>query len=291
LTMKFDAYTNLLFSGKTKVSDGKFSFTFLVPRDIDYSYGEGRISYYASNNYSDMNGSFTDFLVGGFAENSFPDTSGPLISLFMNDTLFRDGGITGSNPTLLAIIEDKGGINTTGAGIGHDLAAYLDNDRNKSFVLNNFFETDVNNYSKGRLYYNLNDLRGGPHTITLKAWDNFNNSSEETINFIVEDDGKIILSDLICYPNPVSAETRITAGHNRPNGNLKIVIDIHDMSGRKIRRLESTAFHDGFQTQPIIWDATNEYGTRVSGGIYIYNISITTDDGETARASGRMIIL
>jgi hypothetical protein len=46
---------------------------------------------------------------------------------------------------LLAIIEDKGGINTIGSGIGHDLTGFLDNDPNRSFVLNNYFENDFEN--------------------------------------------------------------------------------------------------------------------------------------------------
>ena len=122
----------------------------------------------------------------------------------MNDTLFRNGGITDKNPRMLAIIEDNGGINTTGSGIGHDLTAYLDNDQNNSFVLNNYFENDFDNYMKGRIVYGLSDLTTGNHSLTLKAWDNFNNSSEETILFLVETDGKFILKNLINYPNPVT---------------------------------------------------------------------------------------
>ena len=122
-----------------------------------------------------------DIIVGGFAQVSESDKSGPKISLYMNDTLFRNGGITDKDPKILAIIEDKGGINTTGTGIGHDLVAYLDNDNNNSFVLNNYFENDIDNYMKGKVVYGLSDLTGGQHSVTLKAWDNFNNSSVETI--------------------------------------------------------------------------------------------------------------
>ena len=176
--MQFELRNNILFSGKTRAAGGKFSFSFIVPKDIDYSFGNGKISYYANKGGFDLAGSYSDIIVGGFSNSTISDTSGPAIRLFLNDTLFRDGGMCDNNPMLLAIIEDNGGVNTTGSGIGHDLTAYIDNDPNNSFVLNNYFESDIDNYKKGSVLYPLTDLTGGPHSLTLKAWDNFNNSSE-----------------------------------------------------------------------------------------------------------------
>ncbi|MZP56922.1 MAG: type IX secretion system sortase PorU, partial [Bacteroidales bacterium] len=287
----FKLRNNILFSGKTTAAGGKFRFSFIVPRDIDYSYGPGKISYYASNNGQDLNGYFNDIIVGGFAQVSESDKSGPKISLYMNDTLFRNGGITDKDPKILAIIEDKGGINTTGTGIGHDLVAYLDNDNNNSFVLNNYFENDIDNYMKGKVVYGLSDLTGGQHSVTLKAWDNFNNSSVETIHFVVETDGRFILKDLLNYPNPVQNETKITAGHNRPEKLMDITITIYDLSGRAVRIIRTTEITSGYQLSPIIWDGKSEEGSRVGKGIYIYRISVVTPDGEKASASGRIIIL
>ena len=152
-SMKFELLNNILFSGKTTAAKGRFQFSFIVPRDIDYTYGNGKISYYAYNSSKDMGGFYSDVIVGGFASTNVIDTTGPEIRLFMNDTLFRNGGMTDKNPRMLAIIEDAGGINTTGSGIGHDLTAYLDNDQNNSFVLNNYFENDFDNYMKGRILY------------------------------------------------------------------------------------------------------------------------------------------
>ena len=143
----------------------------------------------------DMNGSFSDIIVGGFMQSLIADNDGPEIKLIYNDTLFRNGGITDNNPRLLAIIKDKDGINTTGSGIGHDLTGYLDNDPNSSFVLNNYFENDFDNYMKGRINYDLSGLTEGIHYLTVKAWDNFNNSSEKTISFEVETGDKFVLRE------------------------------------------------------------------------------------------------
>ncbi|MBG0859093.1 MAG: type IX secretion system sortase PorU [Bacteroidales bacterium] len=290
-TMEFDLRNSILFSGQTTASGGKFRFTFLVPRDINYSFGYGKISYYAYNATDDMNGSFSQIIVGGFANTTRLDTLGPGIRLFMNDTLFRNGGITDNEPRMLAVLEDEGGINTTGSGIGHDLTAYLDGEQNRTFVLNNYFENEVDNYMKGKVIYDLPYLGAGSHTLTLKAWDNYNNSSVSTILFVVETGGKFILKNLLNYPNPFMNDTRISAGHNRPDRKIEIAINIYDASGRLIRILRSDEFSNGYQLSPVTWDGNDEGGRRVGRGIYPYSVTATTEDGEVARTVGKMIIL
>ena len=290
-TLEFYIRNNILFSGKTMAKDGRFRFTFIVPRDIDYSFGSGKISYYANDNKEDMSGNFTDFVVGGFSNTAMNDTDGPDISLYMNDTLFRNGGITDNNPKLLAIIEDKGGINTTGSGIGHDLTGFLDNDPNSSFLLNNYFENDFDNYKRGSIIYNLSGLSSGSHSLTIKAWDNFNNSSEKSILFLVETGGKFILKNLFNYPNPFPGETTISAEHNRPDSELNVTINVFNLNGRIIKIIKTRVSSTGYALPPITWDGNDDGGNRVGRGMYPYTVTITTENGETARTSGRMIIL
>lgn len=290
-SVNFNLRNNILFSGKTKAVNGRFRFTFIVPRDINYSYGPGKISYYADDGAQDMNGFYSEIIVGGFSEITVSDTTGPAITVYMNDTLFRSGGITDSKPRLLAIIEDNGGINTTGSGIGHDLTAYLDNDPKKSYILNNYFESDFDSFIKGKVIYDLSGLVKGRHTITVKAWDNFNNSSEESIIFLVEEEGKFVLRNLMNYPNPVIGETRLSAEHNRPGEDMEITITIYDLNGRVIRVLKSGTFSSGYQLEPVIWDGNASGGQRVGRGIYPYRATVRSGSGETATGSGRMIIL
>ncbi len=290
-TMEFELLKNVLFNGRLTASGGRFRFTFIVPRDIDYSFGSGKISYYAYDEQRDLNGSFTDFVVGGFKNTSVYDTSGPEIRLYINDTLFRPGGITDPYPKLLAIIEDESGINTSGTGIGHDLTAYLDNDRNNSFILNNFFENAIDDFRKGKVIYDLPLLSKGNHSVTLKAWDNYNNSSEETIFFVVDTREGFILKDLINYPNPFTYLTKISAGHNMPDNKLEINIRIYNSGGQLLRAIKTSVISAGYQLPPVIWDGNDERGNKVGRGIYPYIVSVRTENGETASISGRMIIL
>jgi hypothetical protein len=219
------------------------------------------------------------------------DTSGPEIKLYLNDTLFRNGGITDKNPRLLAIIEDKGGINTTGSGIGHDLTGYLDGDMNRSFVLNSYYINDLDNYVKGRIDYKLSGLSEGSHTLTVKAWDNFNNSSEQSLLFLVEPGDKFILKNLLNYPNPFFGETHITGEHNRPDSEFDVTINVFNLNGRIIKVIKTTVPSTGYALPPVIWDGNDDGGNRVGRGVYPYTVTVSTATGETARASGRMIIL
>ena len=289
--VEFPVRNNILFNGKTRANNGKFSFTFMVPRDIDYTIGYGKISYYASDETLDAHGYFNDIIVGGFSQQQPDNIEGPEIKLYLNDTLFKNGGITNNSPRLLAIIKSKAGINTTGLGIGRDLIAYLDQDPNNYFILNNYFENEIDDYTRGRVVYNLSNLAEGKRSLTLKAWDNYNNSSTETIHFIVERDGKFILTNLLNYPNPFSHETTIRAEHNRPDTDLDIIIRIVSLNGRVVKTITTKTQTSGFSIPPIIWDGRDDSGTKVEKGLYPYTVTIRTSDGETSTISGRMLIL
>jgi len=289
--LEFNIRNSILFSGNTLAKNGYFRFSFIMPRDINYSYGPGKISYYASDDMEDMNGYYNNVIVGGFASSTLPDTSGPLIKLYMNDTLFKSGGLTDESPKLLAIIEDKGGINTTGTGIGHDITGYLDNQPNSSFVLNSYYVNEFDNYTRGQILYNLTGLSSGIHSITLKAWDNYNNSSEQKILFLVDTGEEFILNNLFNYPNPFTGATSITVEHNRPDEELTATITVYSLNGRIIKTIESRLNSTGYKLPPVIWDGNDDRGNRVGQGIYMYSVVLSTGKKETAKTSGRMIIL
>lgn len=288
---EFSVRNNILYTGKTTSSNGRFRFEFIVPRDIDYDFGYGKISYYGSDGTIDLTGSFSDIVVGGFNNSAESDTAGPKIQLYLNDTLFRDGGICDPSPRLLAYIGDKDGINTAGTGIGHDLICWIDGDRGNYYVLNNYFKNDPGTFGKGSLIFPVSGLAKGKHTITLKAWDNFNNSSEKTISFSVEEETLFILKNLINYPNPFTGHTRITAEHNRPGESFTLKITIYDVSGKVIRIIRESSSGEGFRLYPVLWDGTDNYGKKTAAGVYPYSLSVITDNHETATISGRMIIL
>jgi len=289
--MTYPVTGNVIFRGTTLAVNGRFSYSFIVPLDINYSYGYGKIGYYAHDGTGDTNGSYDNITVGGFSEMNSDDNEGPVISLFMNDTLFREGGITDTSPTLLALFSDESGINATGSGIGHDIIAWLDDDMSRAVVLNSLYSSDIGVHTSGSIAYPLLIDEKGKHTISLRAWDNLNNPSVVTLNFTVVTDGAFRLTNLLAYPNPTDAGTTMTAGHNRPDTEMDIIITIFTGSGNAVRVIREHSASTGYSLPEIVWDGCDGNGGRVSRGIYIWRAEAVTEEGERSMASGRIIIL
>lgn len=289
-TKSYMASGSVIFRGVTSVTDGRFTFSFIVPLDINYSYGAGRITYYAYNETTDINGYYDKITVGGFSDSNIDDDEGPTIRLFMNDTLFRDGDITDNSPTLLAILADTSGINVSGTGIGHDIVAWLDDNTAGSEVLNSLFKSNQTGISSGTVRYPLSITENGYHTLTLRAWDNLNNFSQATLNFIVRTDGSFTITNILCYPNPVVSGTKFSITHNRPDEKIDVTITIFNSSGEVIRVLKESAETSGYKIPEIPWDGCTETGSRAARGVYIWKAEAITDSGENASATGRVVI-
>jgi hypothetical protein len=292
--MPYRDQNNILYKGSASVVDGKFSFSFVVPKDIAYNYGNGKISYYAvsdEENPIDAGGSDVSFIIGGTAENIDYDYDGAEISLYMNTRAFEDGGITDANPILLADISDFSGVNTVGNGIGHDITAILDGNTTNPFVLNEYYEAKKDDYTKGTVSFPFSELEKGEHSITFKVWDVFNNSSEATITFVVTDENVFTIADYICYPNPFTTSTEFYFQHNKSNQDIEVSLDIYSITGRLVKRFQESYFDNGYLIGPISWDGKDEYGGLVSGGMYIAQLKVNSSDGDFSSKSIRLILL
>ena len=163
--VSYKDYPNTLFSGKTSVKDGLFRYTFMVPKDIRYNYGNGRIVYYARTSdeqgTEEAIGHFEDFIVGGSGASILVDTVGPEMTIYLNTPAFKDGDKTYSTPRFFADLYDKDGINTAGAGIGHDLMLVVDNDAKQTYSLNEYFTSASDSYRQGQVSYLMNELADG----------------------------------------------------------------------------------------------------------------------------------
>jgi len=289
--MTYPVTGNVIFRGTTAVTGGRFSFSFIVPLDINYSFGKGAISYYAQDGTTDINGSFSEIIVGGFSDTGMDDAEGPLIRIFMNDTLFRDGGITDTSPTLLALISDESGINTTGTGIGHDIIAWIDDDMSGAVILNSLFRADIGKHTSGSLAYPFDITEKGEHTLSLRAWDNLNNPTVETLIFVVDASGSFRLTNLLAFPNPVTEGTRFTAEHNSPDSQMDVTITIFSSDGRTVRVIREQVNSTGYALPDIPWDGCDGNGGRLARGMYLWRIEAVTEDGAKSSSTGRIIIL
>ncbi len=289
--MTFMAQNNILYKGQSSIEDGKFSFTFVVPKDISYQVDFGKINYYGKGALGDANGYYNELLIGGFSDDPLVDNIGPDIQLFMNNTQFLPGGITDEEPTILALVHDENGINTVGNGIGHDITAILDGDYQNLLILNDYYEADLNSYQSGTIAYQLSRLNEGYHQITVKVWDILNNSSEASINFRVVSAGEFMLKKLLNYPNPFSEGTSFVFEHNQTDGDLEVYLMIFDLSGQMVKTIRETFFADGYRIGPIEWDGRDDNGNKLGAGIYVYRVSVRSSMGKQAEAAQKLVIL
>jgi len=287
----FELQKNILYKGKADVIDGEFEFEFIVPKDIAYNYGHGKISLYAENADIDATGFDHRLIIGGYDNNTITDNTGPLIQLYINNHNFIEGGITGENPILLAYLSDENGINTTGNGIGHDITATLDSDETNIKILNDYYTADVNSYKNGALSFPFFKLSDGEHYIELKVWDIQNNSSKAKIYFTVASSSQMALENIFNYPNPVIDYTTFSFEHNQSAQNIDVVIDIYNINGSFVTQLSETLYSDGYRNNEIQWDATDASGNNITKGIYIYKINVKSESGKESHKTSKLVVI
>ena len=273
--LPFEIQKNILFKGVASVKNGGFQFTFVVPKDINYKYGFGKISYYAENEEYDAAGYYNNLIIGGTSKNAIVDNEGPLIEVFMNDSTFIFGGTTNPNPTLYVRLSDENGINVSGTSIGHDLTAVLDNNTQNTFLLNEFYAAAQDDHTKGSVQFPLSELAPGLHQIKVKAWDVFNNSAEGFTEFIVATSENSALERVLNYPNPFTTNTQFQFLHNISTGQqLEVQIRIFTISGRLVKTIDADLISDGNRVSGINWDGKDEFGDNLARGTYLYKVSV-----------------
>jgi len=282
-----------IFRGNASVNNGTFDIGFVVPRDIKIPLGNGRVSFYAKRNQIllDKTGYNLDIKVGGINTNAVADVTPPRVKLYMNDESFVNGGITNESPFFLAFLEDEHGINTA-SGIGHDIVAILDGDETKPYILNDYYETELNNYTKGKIRYPFRNLTKGLHTITFKAWDVYNNFVTADIQFVVADSENVTLSNVLNYPNPFVNYTQFWFSHNKPYEPLDVQVQVMTITGKIVKTINQTVTTEGFLSRSITWDGKDDFGDKIGKGVYVYKLTVrSTISGNKAEKIEKLVIL
>lgn len=294
IIMNFTTLGETIFRGNASVVNGKFEFGFVVPKDIKIAEGTGKVSFYAkSNNPSlqDQTGNDFSIKIGGINLSAPDDTTPPTVKLYMNDESFVYGGITNDSPIFLAFLEDEHGINTA-SGIGHDIVAILDGDELNPYVLNDYYETELDNYHKGKVRFPFRDLEPGLHTITFKAWDVYNNLITAEIQFIVVGNDDITLSNVLNYPNPFVSYTEFWFNHNRPFEMLNVQVQIFTITGKLVKTINQSVFTEGFLSRELKWDGKDDFGDKIGKGVYVYKLTVqSTIDGKKSEKHEKLVIL
>ncbi len=289
--VEFFCQDRIIWQGKATVTDGIFEFSFLVPKDIALNLGPGKISYYAWSDSADASGYSKGFTIGGINPNAPIDISGPDIGLFLDDLSFVSGDQTDENPLMLAYISDTSGINYSSGGIGHEITAILDNDYTNVISLKDHYVQDINSYTRGTINYPFYNLPDGTHTLTLKAWDNYNNSNETTISFVINSHGPLEINQVVNYPNPFKSSTTFSFNHTRPGDKLDVVLEIFDLSGKIVLTYENSFIADLTHTPFLVWNGDDLKGNKLRSGIYLYTLQVTDEDENTSVQRQKLVLV
>ena len=271
----FEERNSILFEGQVAVTNGEFTVEFIMPKDIAYQFGFGKLSFYAvSDDGQDANGDYSQVIIGGGLD-GFEDNLAPEVELFMDDLSFISGGITGTEPTFIALISDENGVNTTNTGIGHEMTLVLDDDYSNIMILNEFYSSKENTFQEGEIFFPLSDISIGVHKLTFKVWDVNNNSAEREIFFEVGEDGIVT-----AFPNPFNSLVTFRIDQPRVEVGGDVSIIIHNRLGNQVWQSE-TSF-DSFDSiiDSIQWDGTGNGGEILPSGVYFVTSELNYEDGE-----------
>jgi hypothetical protein len=273
--VSFKVLGEAIFRGNASVANGQFEYSFIVPKDIRIPLDNGKLSFYAKKGETleDVTGCNSLIMVGGVNENAVQDNISPKVKLYMNDETFVSGGITNESPFILAFMEDESGINTAG-GIGHDIVAILDGDVSNPYILNDYYQTELDNFTKGTLQFPLRNLKVGLHTIAFTVWDVYNNPTTTEIQFLVVGNETIKLTNVLNYPNPCVNYTEFWFSHNKPNEPLEVQVQVLTITGKVVWTKNQTITTSGFLSREISWDTRDDFGNKIGKGVYVYKLTV-----------------
>jgi len=291
--LDFQSYFNFklqggkIFSGKVNIVNGNWVMEYVVPKDISYNPGNGKIISYFKNSNSDGIGFFNNFIIDGQDPNAPVDTTGPQVNIFLDSRNFRTGDLVNQNPKLIIDFFDENGINLTGT-IGHKLEAVLNDDENNKIDLTQYYISS-SGYQNGSVNYDFSDLAEGKYKLEVNAWDTYNNLKSEYIEFNVAANGELALQNVYNYPNPMTDITNFMFQHNSESP-VTAQIRIYTVSGRLIKELNKSNITDKFVS--IEWDGKDSDGDNIANGTYLYKILIQSNDGTLSKNSiGKIAML
>ncbi len=280
----------ILYKGRASVVDGKFVTRFVVPKDISYGSANGKVTAYFFNDNADAIGGTDMIKVSGVDTSRINDGQGPSIEIFYDNTSDENGYLVNPDFSFYAKLEDETGINTSGLGLGHKLEGIIDDDEENPIDFTNYFIGDLDRGGKsGEIKYNFYEYKPGDYTITVKAWDVFNNLSLKKSQFTVVSGDGLTVKNIVNFPNPFSGGTYFTFQHNLTQP-INVRINVYTVYGRKIKEIQEYGITDKFVK--IFWDGLDEDGDQLANGTYLYRINVNSENGDYSESfDGKLAVI
>lgn len=291
-TPSFESQTNIIVNQKGRVANGQFELEIIVPKDINFEYGDTKVGLYAFSDAEDAMGIIDSFTIGGYSNNPSENDIPPTVNVYLYDSIYHYAGFTDPDPVIFIDLEDDIGFNISGSSVGHDLIAILNEDFQNPMVLNNFFESSIEGPHKGHVYYPLYNLPEGEHVITVRAWDVHNNMGEGHVRFVVkkQEEDSLEIRNLINFPNPFKDATQFVFEHNLKHQEVDVQIDIFNTAGKFVKRLEANTTPSSNKVY-INWSGEDENDQPLPKGIYFYKVTLIKDKKIIDQAYQKLLLL
>jgi hypothetical protein len=281
INWSYSATGGTIYRGGNSVHNGRFSATFMVPKDIQYSdsTARGRLVAYLSrlnDRTSDGAGYTGAIRVGGTDTLAANDHSGPSIGVFLGSRSFRAGDVVGEEPMLYIDLVDSSGINTSVSGIGHRIEAWVNN-ASQSRDLTEFYVSKLDNFREGTVAVQLTGLPEGRNSLRVRAWDSFDNSASAETFFQIASTEQLSIADVFNYPNPFGGQGTAFTFRQNQSVPLLVTVKVFTLAGRLIRSIDASSAGDSFIHVP--WDGRDSDGDVIANGVYLYKLVVRTVDG------------
>ncbi len=285
----FTDRNKVLFNGQDSLQGGRFQTSFIMPKDINFSNLSGRMVFYAISNDRTLeaNGYCEQFTVDGVVENG--DTVGPQMQIYLNNENFENGGRVNATPCFFAHLTDDSGISYSGNGVGHNLLLTIDNDPATTYTLNDYYQAEFGDYTRGSLAFTIPALSDGKHTLQFRAWDVLNNTGAQTLDFVVDSSLKPGLLSVTATRSPAITTTNFLISHDRAGSETEIHLEVFDFSGQRMYSYQETSTSStGLVTIP--WNLCTNSGGRLGAGIYLYRVTLSCNGSKKVSKTQKIII-
>jgi len=269
----FNEWDDIIFRGYSSVINGAFSFEFTVPVNIDYNFDKGRINLFATDTISFQEAiDHSDLIIGGTSNQFNSDEEGPEINIFIDDINFISGDEVSKSPLLIVEAYDQSGLNLTNMNSYQKMIGIVDD--TTTIYLNDYFTYNKDDYQRGIIRYPLGDLGSGRHKIEIKITDNYNNLSSNSVVFIIGENNRLNIKNVMNFPNPFSDNTTFKFDLPQEDQSIFVNLEIYDLRGNKVYNYTHTYEFSPLIVEDIYWNGNDLNNYPLPQGIYIYKLHV-----------------
>ncbi|NDW19332.1 hypothetical protein D0T53_10465 [Dysgonomonas sp. 216] len=287
--VKYNDYTNTIYTGKMNVEGGKFNIEFQTPKDILYLNKKGKMSFYAfdKDGVREAQGYFNNYTVGGTDPDTEEELNPPTIhQIYLNHSSFKSGNKVNQTPLFYAEFSDESGINLS-SGVGHNISLSIDNVLN--YNLTPYYSSGGSSDASGYVRYSIPQLSEGKHKLLFRVWDTWNNSATAELDFEVVSNYKPNIYQFVIDGNPAADYTKFRLLTDVPGSTVNVKYEVFSLTGSILWATEVTGSSGSGDELSYQWDLISNNG-KLRPGIYICRATVRTGDGKASSQSEKLIV-